>query len=135
MSGKLLRRGPGTKPGDQEMLAGPGVGPKVCTGLAALPAPIPGPGPECSHVHRGMEGLVEQARQWEQAGEFSRAVYCYLKVRDAGSSGLVEKCWMKVRPPRQPGPVLPPPPQPAFLLRHSSSSSHVFVFSRVAAVS
>ncbi|XP_060165824.1 intraflagellar transport protein 172 homolog isoform X5 [Globicephala melas] len=44
---------------------------------------------------RGMEGLVEQARQWEQAGEYSRAVDCYLKVRDAGSSSLVEKCWMK----------------------------------------
>lgn len=44
-----------------------------------------------------MEGLVEQARQWEQAGEYSRAVDCYLKVRDSGSSGLMEKCWMKVR--------------------------------------
>ncbi|KAF6103703.1 intraflagellar transport 172 [Phyllostomus discolor] len=44
---------------------------------------------------RGMEGLVEQARQWEQAGEYSRAVDCYLKVRDVGSSSLVEKCWMK----------------------------------------
>ncbi|XP_059516265.1 intraflagellar transport protein 172 homolog [Myotis daubentonii] len=44
---------------------------------------------------RGMEGLVEQARQWEQAGEHSLAVDCYLKVRDTGSSGLVEKCWMK----------------------------------------
>ncbi|XP_004710279.2 intraflagellar transport protein 172 homolog [Echinops telfairi] len=44
---------------------------------------------------RGMEGFVEQAQQWEQAGEYSRAVDCYLKVRDAGSSSLVEKCWMK----------------------------------------
>uniref|UniRef100_A0A8C4PL37 Intraflagellar transport 172 n=1 Tax=Equus asinus TaxID=9793 RepID=A0A8C4PL37_EQUAS len=44
---------------------------------------------------RGMEGLVEQARHWEQAGEYSRAVDCYLKVRDSGSSSLVEKCWMK----------------------------------------
>ncbi|GAB1297222.1 Intraflagellar transport protein 172 homolog [Apodemus speciosus] len=44
---------------------------------------------------RGVEGLVEQARQWEQAGEYSRAVDCYLKVRDSGSSGLTEKCWMK----------------------------------------
>ncbi|KAF3826454.1 hypothetical protein GH733_008979 [Mirounga leonina] len=45
---------------------------------------------------RGMEGLVDQARQWEQAGEYSRAVDCYLKVRDSGgSSSLVEKCWMK----------------------------------------
>ncbi|XP_076688928.1 intraflagellar transport protein 172 homolog isoform X3 [Callospermophilus lateralis] len=44
---------------------------------------------------RGVEGLVEQARQWEQAGEYSRAVDCYLKVRDSGSSSLMEKCWMK----------------------------------------
>ncbi|XP_066234732.1 intraflagellar transport protein 172 homolog isoform X2 [Saccopteryx leptura] len=43
---------------------------------------------------RGVEGLVEQARQWEQAGEYSRAVDCYIKVRDTGSSSL-EKCWMK----------------------------------------
>ncbi|XP_059044752.1 intraflagellar transport protein 172 homolog isoform X5 [Mustela lutreola] len=46
-------------------------------------------------VLMGMEGLVDQARQWEQAGEYSRAVDCYLKVRDSGSSSLVEKCWMK----------------------------------------
>ncbi|ELV13731.1 Intraflagellar transport protein 172 like protein [Tupaia chinensis] len=44
---------------------------------------------------RGVEGLVEQARQWEQAGEYSRAVDCYLKVRDSGNSSLAEKCWMK----------------------------------------
>ncbi|XP_032208956.1 intraflagellar transport protein 172 homolog isoform X2 [Mustela erminea] len=44
---------------------------------------------------RGMEGLVDQARQWEQAGEYSRAVDCYLKVWGSGSSSLVEKCWMK----------------------------------------
>ncbi|XP_074251242.1 uncharacterized protein LOC120368102 isoform X3 [Saimiri boliviensis] len=44
---------------------------------------------------RGVEGLVEQARHWEQAGEYSRAVDCYLRVRDSGNSGLMEKCWMK----------------------------------------
>uniref|UniRef100_A0A2K5EYN7 Intraflagellar transport protein 172 homolog n=1 Tax=Aotus nancymaae TaxID=37293 RepID=A0A2K5EYN7_AOTNA len=44
---------------------------------------------------RGVEGLVEQARHWEQAGEYSHAVDCYLKVRDSGNSGLMEKCWMK----------------------------------------
>ncbi|KAL0620738.1 Intraflagellar transport protein 172-like protein, partial [Plecturocebus cupreus] len=44
---------------------------------------------------RGVEGLVEQARHWEQAGEYSCAVDCYLKVRDSGNSGLMEKCWMK----------------------------------------
>ncbi|XP_032208961.1 intraflagellar transport protein 172 homolog isoform X6 [Mustela erminea] len=50
-----------------------------------------------SIIIRGMEGLVDQARQWEQAGEYSRAVDCYLKVWGSGSSSLVEKCWMKVR--------------------------------------
>uniref|UniRef100_M3YFG7 Uncharacterized protein n=1 Tax=Mustela putorius furo TaxID=9669 RepID=M3YFG7_MUSPF len=50
-----------------------------------------------SIIIRGMEGLVDQARQWEQAGEYSRAVDCYLKVRGSGSSSLEEKCWMKVR--------------------------------------
>lgn len=47
---------------------------------------------------RGIEGILEQAREWEQAGEYSRAVDCYLKVRDAGNPALVEKCWMKVGP-------------------------------------
>ncbi|XP_044943433.1 intraflagellar transport protein 172 homolog isoform X2 [Mustela putorius furo] len=47
---------------------------------------------------RGMEGLVDQARQWEQAGEYSPAVDCYLKVRGSGSSSLEEKCWMKLAP-------------------------------------
>lgn len=41
---------------------------------------------------------MEQARQWEQAGEYGRAVDCYLKVRDSSSGSLMEKCWMKVRP-------------------------------------
>ena len=50
----------------------------------------------CVCVCRGVEGLVEQAREWEQAGEFSRAVECYLKVKDASSVALMEKCWMKV---------------------------------------
>ncbi|XP_078205746.1 intraflagellar transport protein 172 homolog isoform X6 [Callithrix jacchus] len=44
---------------------------------------------------RGVEGLVEQARNWEQAGEYSRAVDCYLRVQDSGNSSLMEKCWMK----------------------------------------
>lgn len=66
------------------------------------------PGCDWHPLRRGMEGLVEQARQWEQAAEYSRAVDCYLKVRDTGnSSGLVEKCWMKVGPPSP-----PPPPWP-----------------------
>ncbi|KAM8953335.1 intraflagellar transport protein 172 homolog [Pelodytes ibericus] len=44
---------------------------------------------------RGTEALVEQAREWEQAGEYARAVDCYLKVKDTDNMGLVEKCWMK----------------------------------------
>ncbi|XP_053239953.1 intraflagellar transport protein 172 homolog isoform X3 [Podarcis raffonei] len=44
---------------------------------------------------RGVEGILEQAREWEQAGEFARAVDCYLKVRDPGNNPLMEKCWMK----------------------------------------
>ncbi|XP_053316583.1 intraflagellar transport protein 172 homolog [Spea bombifrons] len=44
---------------------------------------------------RGTEALVAQAREWEQAGEYSRAVDCYLKVKDATNVALMEKCWMK----------------------------------------
>ncbi|KAK2092141.1 hypothetical protein P7K49_028669 [Saguinus oedipus] len=43
---------------------------------------------------------MEQARHWEQAGEYSRAVDCYLRVQDSGNSGLMEKCWMKPNPRR-----------------------------------
>nr|XP_042696068.1 intraflagellar transport protein 172 homolog isoform X3 [Chrysemys picta bellii] len=44
---------------------------------------------------RGVEGMLEQARQWEQAGEYARAVDCYLKVQDPSNSLLLEKCWLK----------------------------------------
>ncbi|KAF3703120.1 Intraflagellar transport protein 172 -like protein [Channa argus] len=44
---------------------------------------------------RGVEGLLEQAREWEQSGEYSRAVECYLKVKDDSNLALMEKCWMK----------------------------------------
>ncbi|XP_040282805.1 intraflagellar transport protein 172 homolog [Bufo bufo] len=44
---------------------------------------------------RGTEALVEQGREWEQAGEYARAVDCYLKVKDLESTELMEKCWMK----------------------------------------
>ncbi|XP_042302841.1 LOW QUALITY PROTEIN: intraflagellar transport protein 172 homolog [Sceloporus undulatus] len=44
---------------------------------------------------RGMEGFLEQAREWEQAGEYARAVDCYLKVQDLSSRAMMEKCWMK----------------------------------------
>ncbi|CAJ0966968.1 unnamed protein product [Ranitomeya imitator] len=44
---------------------------------------------------RGAEALLEQAREWEQAGEFARAVDCYLKVKDLDNAELMEKCWMK----------------------------------------
>ncbi|XP_041885316.1 intraflagellar transport protein 172 homolog isoform X3 [Corvus kubaryi] len=46
-------------------------------------------------LHSGTEGLLEQAREWEQAGEYARAVDCYLKVRDPSNSVLVEKCLLK----------------------------------------
>lgn len=45
---------------------------------------------------RGVEGLLEQAREWEQSCEYSRAVECYLKVKDDSDAALMEKCWMKV---------------------------------------
>ncbi|KAF7235879.1 hypothetical protein EYD10_17309 [Varanus komodoensis] len=44
---------------------------------------------------RGVEGLLEQAQEWEQAGEYARAVGCYLKVRDLSDTALSEKCWTK----------------------------------------
>ncbi|NWI06050.1 IF172 protein, partial [Tichodroma muraria] len=43
----------------------------------------------------GTEGLLEQAREWEQSGEYARAVDCYLKVQDPSNSVLVEKCLLK----------------------------------------
>ncbi|POI27903.1 hypothetical protein CIB84_008347, partial [Bambusicola thoracicus] len=43
----------------------------------------------------GTEGLLEQAREWEQAGEYARAVDCYLKVQDSSNSVLMEKCLLK----------------------------------------
>lgn len=51
---------------------------------------------------RGVEGLLEQAREWEQSGEHSRAVECYLKVKDDSNTALMEKCWMKVKEHRGP---------------------------------
>ncbi|XP_054618204.1 intraflagellar transport protein 172 homolog [Dunckerocampus dactyliophorus] len=44
---------------------------------------------------RGVQGLLEQAREWEQSGEYSRAVECYLKVKEDPNVGLMEKCWTK----------------------------------------
>uniref|UniRef100_UPI003AACFFE7 intraflagellar transport protein 172 homolog isoform X1 n=1 Tax=Centroberyx gerrardi TaxID=166262 RepID=UPI003AACFFE7 len=44
---------------------------------------------------RGVEGLVDQAKEWEQSGEYSRAVEFYLKVKDGSNTPLMEKCWMK----------------------------------------
>ncbi|XP_004083357.1 intraflagellar transport protein 172 homolog [Oryzias latipes] len=44
---------------------------------------------------QGGEGLLEQAREWEQSGEYSRAVECYLKVKDDANAALMEKCCMK----------------------------------------
>lgn len=50
----------------------------------------------CVSPYRGTEGLLEQAREWEQAGEYARAVDCYLKVQDSSNSVLMEKCLLKV---------------------------------------
>ncbi|XP_038160069.1 intraflagellar transport protein 172 homolog [Cyprinodon tularosa] len=44
---------------------------------------------------RGAEGLLEQAKEWEKMGEYSRAVDCYLKVKDDSNAALMEKSWMK----------------------------------------
>ncbi|KAL2082479.1 hypothetical protein ACEWY4_022297 [Coilia grayii] len=44
---------------------------------------------------RGVEGVLEQAREWEQTGEYARAVDCYLRVKDTSNVALLEKCWMK----------------------------------------
>uniref|UniRef100_A0A672S8A0 Intraflagellar transport protein 172 homolog n=1 Tax=Sinocyclocheilus grahami TaxID=75366 RepID=A0A672S8A0_SINGR len=45
----------------------------------------------------GVEGMVEQAQEWEQTGEYARAVDCYLKVKDSSNMDLLMKCWMKVK--------------------------------------
>ncbi|KAJ8275180.1 hypothetical protein COCON_G00098050 [Conger conger] len=50
---------------------------------------------EAKKGSRGVEGIVEQAREWEQSGEYARAVECYLKVKDTSNVPLLEKCWMK----------------------------------------
>ncbi|KAM6123262.1 intraflagellar transport protein 172 homolog [Pterocles gutturalis] len=44
---------------------------------------------------RGTEGLLEQAQEWERAGEYAQAVDCYLKVRDPSNNVLMEKCLLK----------------------------------------
>ncbi|XP_050690071.1 intraflagellar transport protein 172 homolog [Eriocheir sinensis] len=43
------------------------------------------------------QGLLQQAKQWEESGEYSRAVDCYMKVTPAMSSdaSLLEKAWTK----------------------------------------
>uniref|UniRef100_A0A8C2A3L6 Intraflagellar transport 172 n=1 Tax=Cyprinus carpio TaxID=7962 RepID=A0A8C2A3L6_CYPCA len=43
----------------------------------------------------GVEGMVEQAQEWEQTGEYARAIDCYLKVKDSSNMDLLMKCWMK----------------------------------------
>ncbi|XP_072318787.1 intraflagellar transport protein 172 homolog [Eucyclogobius newberryi] len=45
--------------------------------------------------NNGAEVILEQAREWETTGEYSRAVDCYLKVKDNKNPKLLEKCWMK----------------------------------------
>ncbi|KAK8378095.1 hypothetical protein O3P69_018808 [Scylla paramamosain] len=43
------------------------------------------------------QGLLRQARQWEESGEYGRAVDCYLKVTPGMSNdaNLLEKAWSK----------------------------------------
>uniref|UniRef100_A0A8C8SJG0 Intraflagellar transport protein 172 homolog n=1 Tax=Pelusios castaneus TaxID=367368 RepID=A0A8C8SJG0_9SAUR len=70
-----------------------------CLSLCLQGPPTRIPAPMSPHLllgpGRGVEGMLEQARQWEQAGEYARAVDCYLKVQDPNNSLLVEKCWLK----------------------------------------
>ena len=49
-------------------------------------------------LHRGVEALVGQAKEWEASGEYARAVDCYLKVtnKQTQDSRILEKCWSKV---------------------------------------
>ncbi|XP_055005694.1 intraflagellar transport protein 172 homolog [Boleophthalmus pectinirostris] len=50
---------------------------------------------EASKKHNGVEAILEQAREWETSGEYSRAVDCFLKVKDDKNTKLMERCWMK----------------------------------------
>lgn len=66
----------------------------LCTGsLCSIPIFLT----VCIPPYSGTEGLLDQAREWEQAGEHARAVDCYLKVRDPSNSALMEKCLLKVQ--------------------------------------
>ena len=40
------------------------------------------------------DALIAQARQWEESGDYDRAVECYLKV-DSGSTSTMAKAWTK----------------------------------------
>ncbi|CAN9507987.1 unnamed protein product [Ophioblennius macclurei] len=44
---------------------------------------------------RCVDELLQQAQQWEQNSEFSRAVDCYLRVEAGVSAAAMEKSWMK----------------------------------------
>lgn len=78
----------------------------------------------CLAPGRGLEGMLEQAREWERAGEYGRAVDCYLKVQDPSNSLLTEKCLLKVR--LGPWPLVPssgaqgPDTSPASRLLHEA---------------
>uniref|UniRef100_A0AAY4EJK5 Intraflagellar transport 172 n=1 Tax=Denticeps clupeoides TaxID=299321 RepID=A0AAY4EJK5_9TELE len=56
---------------------------------------------ECSYIrvslcmYRGVDGVLEQAREWEMSGEYSRAVECYLRVKDTSNVALLEKSLTK----------------------------------------
>lgn len=49
----------------------------------------------CKRGTRCVDDLLQQAQQWEQSSEFSRAVDCYLKVKDDVHPAVMEKSWMK----------------------------------------
>ncbi|XP_028296342.1 intraflagellar transport protein 172 homolog isoform X2 [Gouania willdenowi] len=44
---------------------------------------------------QGVQGVLEQAQEWEQSHEYGRAVESYLKVEDHSNMALMEKSWMK----------------------------------------
>ncbi|EDV25844.1 uncharacterized protein TRIADDRAFT_24195 [Trichoplax adhaerens] len=50
-----------------------------------------------SNSDRGITAIVNQAKEWEMSGEYSRAIDCYLKIKadqDVDTKSL-EKCWQR----------------------------------------
>lgn len=44
---------------------------------------------------RDVEGMIDQAREWEQSGEYARAVDCYLKVNSLSNTSPIVTYWIK----------------------------------------